>query len=241
MAVTKKGWYVLAIFLLLTGCTTAIEGNKDLSNIGQTELSETIDVNWLSGNEADISRRIVSYVEQQNPVRHAEFPRIVIDQVTLQNTLNRERFKEKVQTSLNLLSQRVVAKLLPPNGVAPTWHANLTIAFRNPKLTKKDEALLIAYNVADLGLCWGASLSRCHIDNTQVVLLKFEIITHENKKLEVVGVGAATLDEETIAVAQQEPDKDYAPFRERNTKALVAAVADATDKLKTIALDKKWR
>jgi len=233
----RCSWCMLFVFLLgVLGCTSASTGKKDLSDMTQTELSDTIDVNWLSGNEEEISRRIVAYVEKKNPVRHPHFPRIVIDQVTLQNTLNRERFKEKVQVSLNTLSQRVVQKLLPPNRVAPTWHANLTIAFRNPRLTKKEEAMLIAYNVVDLGLCWGASLERCQIDNTQVVLLKFDITTHENKKLEVIGVGAANLDEKTVAAASHQPDPEYAPFRERNTKALVAAVADATDKLKIVAL-----
>jgi len=222
--------FILSILFisLLTACSiSTIQSDIKVEN---TTLSNYIDPKWLSGNEEMISERIVSYIRTVHPVTDPEFPRLIINKIQVENTTKRPNEKDKAQKSLKRITDSVVKKLLPPNTTPNNRYVVLNIAIRKPKQSKTEKSLLYAYMVPAMGLCWGSAFIVCPIKETEVIVVELNVERGKKQNIVVQGIGASTLYQQTVLI-NDSSEGGFTGRHERNTKALVAAVADAVEKL----------
>ncbi len=224
---------ILIIFSLISCSISVVQ--TDI-NIEDTNLSYYIDEEWLSGNEIIIADRIVNYIRLSYPETPSSFPRFKIDKVELKNDAGREAQNNKLQKSLKVIMDRVVNELLPHNNISKTWNVKINISVRDPKLSNLETGLIIAYQFPAMALCWGSAFILCPVKDTEVFVIQLDIKTDKNKNIKIVGVGASTLYQQSIII-QDSNNGVITGTHERNTKALVAAVADTVEKLVKISMN----
>ncbi len=225
-------FFILGLACLLKACHYAtIEPSYDMS---ETEAST-----WASDflglktpyEQQMAAQAIVAYLREQHHSFPSDFPHLKVRSLKIGNTaanrlgLNAEE-KQETEKALTTIFEKVEHDLFAnrPRSDYQQWPTDLIISAYSPSWTTSDTVTAAAAIVPAIALCWGSALIICPGKTTDIFSVEIIAYPPDAGVIKAIGTGASEL------YMQTQVYEDYSLHKEQNTKALVAATADAANK-----------
>lgn len=214
---------ILAVLLaLLNGCVFSYDKQAKQADISNAASENWISEKWLSESQSDIQLKIVSYIKD----RYTDIPEnmagISVRSVSVRNdVVTRNRSEVRVmEANLKALFDGATNEILGYR--TTTVPVDVEVEFFGSKSSKIDAAVYFA----TLPICFGSVFIVCPGGGENYVVIDALLTDSSGDVIKVTGVGASSYFSTSI-LAGDSLDSDS----EANSKALVAAIADVSEKV----------
>jgi hypothetical protein len=223
----------LMMLFTIGGCTYAV-GTDTVPDKGMSTQPAPyyFDARWMRDHESDIVASAQQFIDSRHPTVDAGFPNIQVSRVTIVDssapiaTSADSQKTIQAENQLRDLFNSLSHKLVSHGKDSPTWLLDVDVQFRYPEPGPGRVALA----VPDMVLCFSTIFVACPDIETEEVVFDVHVTEPNGEKFRFVTAGDAHLFMSTVVVGDND-DPDRNGLTAKTTRALVAAMVGATDKL----------
>lgn len=219
---------LIILCALLSACSFSYKSSVDEAEVNNDSKYSTYNPHyssWLKENKYSVIKEIASYIREKHPNTTEWFPRLEIRKIRLEMPSEKWSTSHPAIKPLREILQGVSDQLLPVNENSEIWKVDIDIRFANQKV---NPALFAAAHDPYGLLCWGTILLVCPVKSSGVFVIDGNIITTEDKRINLKGYGGSTIYLSTPWLAD---NPEAAGFPQAESKAIAAATADFANKL----------